>query len=82
MKQSVNARLQLDKRAKIGHTRNLALNDSADRVLLRSGYPRIFIRELHTEGDLRALYILYEYAQLLARLKYFLGIFNMTPRHL
>ena len=51
MKQSVNARLQLYKRAEIGHTGNLSGYHGSNRIFLAGVRPRIGLRELHGKSE-------------------------------
>src|SRR5205814_6304262 len=50
--QAIDSRLDFDKRTKAGEVANLAVETSADRILLRQHHPRILLRLLHTERDL------------------------------
>ena len=69
MKQSVNARFQLNECAEISHACNSSGDNGADTVLLGSAAPRILIRELHGKSDLLAVDILDQDSDLLANLE-------------
>ena len=82
MKQGIDTGLQLYKRAKIGHSCDLACDNRADCILLCCANPRILIRELQGKSNLLALDILHENSQLLANLEDLLRILDSAPAHL
>ena len=82
MEQCVHTRGQFYECAKICHSRNLALDHLAYRVILSSVSPGIGLRELQAQGDLGVVDILDQYLHGLTYLEDLLGILNPSPGHL
>ncbi len=82
MKQSVYARLQLNKCTEVSHSCNTTGYNVAYCVLLSSVQPRILIRELQAQSDLVAADVFDQDFQFLANLEYLLRVLYAAPGHL
>ena len=82
MKQGIDARLKLDKGAKIRHAGDTAADDVTNSVFLLSLEPRVLVGELEGEGDLLTLDLLDEGLDLIANLEDLLGALDAAPGHL
>ena len=82
MKECVNSRCKLNESTEVCHARYLSCNNFSYREILSCVHPRICLRELKAERDLRVMDIFYEYFQLIAYMEELLRIVNSSPGHL
>ena len=81
MKQSVNARCQLNESAEVCHSGDLSFDDAARCELLFRIDPRIGLRELQTQSHFGVLDILDQDIELLSDLEQITRVVHATPAH-
>ena len=79
MKQCVNARCKFNKCAEVCHTCHFSCDHFSYREILCSICPRIRLRELQAERDLRVMDILNKYSELVSYMEKLLRIVNPSP---